>query len=74
MKTDRRAFLHVAGSALVIGSGIIWSAAAQASSSTVSFPGIPNPLEGSVEVIANNYQWTEGPASVGGHPPCVGDT
>ena len=32
----------------------------------VSFPGIPNPLEGSVEVIATGYIWSEGPVWVGG--------
>jgi gluconolactonase len=32
----------------------------------VSFPGIANPLEGGVEVIATGYIWTEGPVWVGG--------
>ena len=32
----------------------------------VSFPGIANPLEGNVEVIASGYIWTEGPVWVGG--------
>lgn len=38
------------------------SASAQA---PVSFPGIANPLEGDVEVIASGYIWTEGPLWVG---------
>lgn len=58
MKTDRRAFLRAAGTSLVVGAGSMWRVAAQAPSSPVSFPGIPNPLEGSVEVIATGYQWT----------------
>jgi gluconolactonase len=66
MKTDRRSFLRAAGSSLVVGAGSMWSAAAQAPNSPVSFPGIPNPLEGSVEVIATGYIWTEGPVWVGG--------
>jgi gluconolactonase len=32
----------------------------------VSFPGVANPLEGNVEVIAGGYIWTEGPVWVGG--------
>jgi gluconolactonase len=32
----------------------------------VSFPGVPNPLEGSVDAIATGYTWTEGPVWVGG--------
>ena len=30
------------------------------------FSGIPNPLEGGVDVIATGYIWTEGPVWVGG--------
>src|SRR3990170_4062773 len=66
MTTDRRSFLRAAGSSLVMGAGSMWNVAAQAPSSPVSFPGIPHPLEGSVEVIATGYQWTEGPVWVGG--------
>ena len=48
----------------------MWSASAAAqapaSPSPVSFPGIPNPLEGGVDVIATGYIWTEGPVWVGG--------
>ena len=32
----------------------------------MSFPNVANPLEGSVEVIATGYIWTEGPVWVGG--------
>lgn len=32
----------------------------------VSFPGIANPIDGAVEVIATGYIWTEGPVWVGG--------
>jgi gluconolactonase len=66
MNKDRRSFLRVAGSSLVVGAGSVWSAAAQAPTSPVSVPGTPNPLEGSVEVIATGYIWTEGPVWVGG--------
>ncbi len=68
METDRRSFLRAAGSSLVVGAGSVWraSAAAQAPASPVSFPGIPNPLEGGVDVIATGYIWTEGPVWVGG--------
>ena len=68
METDRRSFLRAAGSSLVLGAGSVWSAsaAAQAPASPVSFPGIPNPLEGGVDVIATGYIWTEGPVWVGG--------
>lgn len=40
--------------------------AAQAPAVPVSFPGVANPLEGDVEVIASGYVWTEGPVWVGG--------
>ena len=66
MQTDRRSFLRAAGSSLVLGAGRVWTAAAQPHASPVSFPGIPNPLEGAVEVIATGYLWTEGPVWVGG--------
>ena len=68
METDRRSFLRAAGSSLVLGAGSVWSAsaAAQAPASPVSFPGIANPLEGGVDVIATGYIWTEGPVWVGG--------
>ena len=66
MKTDRRSFLQAAGSSLVVCASNISSAAAQAPTAPVSFPGIPNPLESIVEVIATGYQWTEGPVWVGG--------
>src|SRR5688572_28617364 len=66
MESDRRSFLRAAGSSLLLGAGSVWSAAAQAPASPVSFPGIANPLEGSVEVIATGYIWTEGPVWVGG--------
>jgi gluconolactonase len=68
METDRRSFLRTAGSSLVLGAGSLWitPAAAQAPASPVSFPGIANPLEGGVDVIATGYSWTEGPVWVGG--------
>lgn len=68
METDRRSFLRAAGSSLVLGAGSLGSAlaSAQAPASPVSFPGIANPLEGSVDVIATGYLWTEGPVWVGG--------
>lgn len=68
METDRRSFLSAAGQSLVLGAGSAWSASAagQAPASPVSFPGIANPLDGDVEVIATGYIWTEGPVWVGG--------
>src|SRR6187402_1936623 len=68
METDRRSFLRAAGSSVVLGAGSAWSAsaAAQAPAAPVSFPGVPNPLEGAVDVIATGYIWTEGPVWVGG--------
>ena len=67
METDRRSFLRAAGSSVVLGAGSMWSApaAAQAPAAPVSFPGIPNPLEGAVDVIATGFIWTEGPVWVG---------
>ena len=68
MESDRRSFLRAASSSLVLGAGSVRSAsaAAQAPAAPVSFPGIANPLEGAVEVIATGYIWTEGPVWVGG--------
>ncbi len=68
MERDRRSFLHAAGSSLVLGAGSLWSAssAAQTPATPVSFPGVANPLEGGVDVIATGYIWTEGPVWVGG--------
>ena len=68
METDRRSFLCAAGSSLVVGARSAWgvSAAAQAPAPPVSFPGIANPLEGGVEVVAAGYIWTEGPVWLGG--------
>ena len=66
---NRRSFLRAAGSSLVLGAGSVWSAspaAAQAPAAPVSFPGIANPLDGGIEVIATGYIWTEGPVWVGG--------
>jgi len=60
MQFDRRAFLS--GAALLVGERL----AAQTPQAPVSFPGVPNPLEGAVEVIASGYIWTEGPVWVGG--------
>ena len=60
MGTDRRSFLRAAGRSLVLGAGSVWSASAsaQAPASPVSFPGIANPLEGGVDVIATGYSVT----------------
>jgi gluconolactonase len=65
---NRRAFLHLAGSsAFVAAAGLrSRSAAAQGpAAQPVSFPGVPNPLEGDLEVIATGYIWAEGPVWVG---------
>ena len=64
METDRRSFLRAAGSSLLAGS--VLGASAQQPPSPVSFPGVPNPLEGGVDAIATGYTWTEGPVWVGG--------
>ena len=71
MKADRRSFLRVAGSSVMVGAGGALRASAVAAQAPpapapVSFPGIPNPLEGNVEPIATGYIWTEGPLWVGG--------
>ena len=66
MASDRRSFLHAAGGSLVLAAGSAWRASAQAPAAPVSFPGIANPLEGGVEVIATGYIWSEGPVWVGG--------
>jgi gluconolactonase len=75
MNQDRRSFLRVAGSSVLVGAGSAMTqstaAAAQAPApqaqpAPVSFPNVPNPLEGPVEVIASGYIWTEGPVWVGG--------
>ena len=69
METDRRSFLGAAASSLILSADHVRSAAAagaQTPAPAVSFPGIPNPLDGNVEVIATGYIWTEGPVWVGG--------
>jgi gluconolactonase len=70
MEMDRRSFLRATGSSLVLDAGSVWSASAaarsQAPASPVSFPGIANPLEAGLEVIATGYLWSEGPVWVGG--------
>ena len=76
MQTDRRSFMSAAASSLVLGAARVSSASTdfaetaegqpQTPPAPVSFPGIPNPLEGSVDVIASGYLWTEGPVWVGG--------
>ena len=66
METNRRAFLRAACGSLVLGAGGVWSAAAQGQAAPPSFPDVPNPLEGDIEVIASGYIWTEGPVWVGG--------
>jgi gluconolactonase len=70
MKTDRRSFLRVAGTSVAVGAGSLLAGPAVNAqgpgAAPVSFPGIPDPLEGPVEVIASGYIWTEGPVWVGG--------
>jgi gluconolactonase len=70
MQIDRRSLLRAAGGSLVLGSGRVFNASAavraQAPAPPVSFPGIANPLEAGVEVIATGYLWTEGPVWIGG--------
>jgi gluconolactonase len=72
MQTNRRSFLRAAGSSLVLGAAGAAPTAAgaprgrQTQPAPVSFPGIPNPLEGAVDAIATGYLWTEGPVWVGG--------
>jgi len=70
MKPDRRSFLRVAGSSVVVGAGSVLSASAVSAqapqAAPPSFPGVANPLEGTVDVIAAGYIWTEGPVWVGG--------
>ena len=68
MDTNRRSFLRVAGSSAIVAGGSLWSrstAAQGPAAAPVSFPGIANPLDGDVEVIASGYLWTEGPVWVG---------
>lgn len=72
MNSKRRQFLQLAGTSVIVGAGSAFgkSAMAQAPAAQtpppVSFPGVPNPLEGPAEVIAAGYLWTEGPEWVGG--------
>lgn len=68
MTTDRRTFLQATGASLVLGAAASRHAAAQAPRALPppSFPGVPNPLEGDVEVIAKEFIWCEGPVWVGG--------
>lgn len=47
----RRSFLQLAGAATL--------------AAPASFPGVANPLDGDVEVIASGYIWTEGPVWIG---------
>lgn len=72
MHADRRSFLQSAGSAVAIGTAALLGARpAEAQGrggpqAPPSFPNIPNPIEGDVEVVAKDYIWTEGPLWVGG--------
>jgi gluconolactonase len=70
MEIERRSFLRAAGSSLILGTGSVWRSSAAARSQAPppppSFPGIANPFEGAVEVIATGYLWTEGPVWIGG--------
>jgi gluconolactonase len=66
MQPTRRAFLGVAGASIVAGAGhLVRAAAVQGPPGPVHFPGIANPLEGDIDVIASGYIWTEGPVWVG---------
>ncbi len=65
MQTGRRAFLRAACGSMVL-AGSAWNAAAQGQAAPPSFPDVPNPLEGDVEVIAKEFIWCEGPVWVGG--------
>ncbi len=65
MNTDRRTFLHTACGSLALGAVGAWSAAAQRRPAP-SFPDVPNPFEGDVDVIADGFIWSEGPVWVGG--------
>jgi gluconolactonase len=60
----------MAGSSVMVGAGSVLSTSAVAAqapqAAPVSFPNVANPLEGSIEVIATGYIWTEGPVWVGG--------
>lgn len=71
MNAGRRSFFRMAGASVVVGAGAIAIRASAAEAPRPqapppSFPGISNPLEGIVEVIASGYLWTEGPVWVGG--------
>lgn len=73
MHRDRRSFLRAAGGSVVVGAASVMGRSALAAQAPpaqapapVSFPGVPNPLEGPVDVIAAGYMWTEGPVWVGG--------
>src|SRR5690606_14687647 len=68
METNRRAFLRAAGSSAFVGASALLGRPAQAqgpAAPPVSFPGVPNPLEGDVEVIGTGYMWSEGPVWIG---------
>lgn len=65
MHTNRRAFLGTTGAALFTVAAPRRAASIQAPAAPVAFPGIANPLEGDVQVIATGYRWTEGPVWVG---------
>jgi gluconolactonase len=71
MNAGRRSFLRVAGASVVAGTGTLAVGASTAAAqgpqaAPPSFPGVANPLEGTVDVIASGYIWTEGPVWVGG--------
>ena len=66
MQAGRRAFLSVVGASVVAAAAhVARTAAAQTPPAPPNFPGIANPLDGEVEVIASGYIWTEGPVWVG---------
>lgn len=66
MQTGRRAFLRAACGSLAVAAAGVRQAAAQGQAPPPSFPNVPNPLEGDVEVIAKEFIWCEGPVWVGG--------
>jgi gluconolactonase len=70
MTLGRRSFLQVAGGSALVSAGGVWRASAASAqapaAAPVSFPGLPNPIEGELQVLGTGYQWSEGPVWVGG--------
>jgi gluconolactonase len=71
MNQDRRSFLRVAGSSMVVAAGGVLTTAPKTAAQAPAqappqFPGVANPIDGTLEVLATGYIWTEGPVWVGG--------